>query len=130
MKTITQKVQFKASPKELYGIFLDSKKHSLATGAKAAVSAKVGGPFKAWDGHLWGKNLVLVPGRMIVQSWRSTSFKKEDSDSVLILTFDKIGSGTLLTMVHAVVPDHDAEGITKGWHQFYWVPMKKYLGEK
>lgn len=127
MKTIIQKVLFKASPKELYDIFLDSKKHTEATGGKATVSRKVGGSFKAWGGYHGGKNLVLVRGRMIVQSWRAISFKKGDLDSVLILTFEKKGNGTLLTMVHAMVPDHEAAGCTKGWPEYYWRPMKKYL---
>lgn len=130
MKTIIQKVKFKASPKELYNIFLDSKKHTEATGGKAKASHKVGGSFTAWDGYIKGKNLNLLPDRMIVQSWRSKSFKKLDRDSILILTFDKKGSGTELTMIHAVVPDHETPGITKGWPEFYWRPMMKYLKKK
>lgn len=130
MKTIIQKVRFKTSPKELYDIFLDSKKHTEATGGKATVSNKVGGSFKAWDGYHGGKNLALVPGGMIVQSWRAISFKKADLDSVLILTFEKKGSGTELTMVHAVVPDHEAPGITKGWPEYYWRPITKYLKKR
>ena len=130
MKTIIQKVRFKATPKELYSIFLDSKKHTEATGGKAKVSPKVGGSFTAWEGYIRGKNIMIVPGRMIVQSWRSGEFKAQDPDSILALTFEKAPGGTLLTMVHAMVPDHKAKGFAKGWHDFYWKPIKKYLGKK
>ncbi len=126
MKTIIQKVQFKASPKEIYDIFLDSKKHTDATGGKATASNKVGGSFKAWDGYHWGKNLTLSPGKLIVQSWRNLDFKKGEPDSVLILGFAKKGKGTVLTMVHAALPDRMG-GLAQGWKQFYWKPITKYL---
>ena len=86
-KPIVQSVKFKASPEELFAIFTDSKKHSAATGGKASVSAKAGAKFTAWDGMLSGKNLVVVPGRMIVQAWRATHWKETDLDSILILNF-------------------------------------------
>ena len=130
MKTIIQKVEFKTAPKELYDIFLDSKKHTEATGGKATASNKVGGKFSAWKGHIRGKNLHLVPGRLIVQTWRARDFKKGEPDSVLILTFKKKGKGSELTMVHTMVPDKDAPGITKGWPDFYWKPMTSYLKKK
>ncbi len=129
MKTIVQKVKFNATPKELYDIFLDSKKHTEATGGKATASNKVGGSFKGWDGYHWGKNLALVPGRMIVQSWRNMDFKKTETDSVLILTFAKKGKGAELTMVHTVLPDRMGN-LAQGWRDFYWKPITKYLKKR
>ena len=130
MKTIIQKVKFKAQPKELFDIFLDSKKHTLATGGKAVASRKVGGSFSAWEGYIKGKNVAIVPNRMIVQTWRSGEFKSGNHDSVLVLTFEKISGGTLLTMTHTAVPDHKASGFSKGWYKHYWEPIKKYLTKK
>ena len=127
MQTIIQKVKFAASARQLYDMYMDSKKHTASTGGKAVLGKKVGDPFTAWDEHLRGKNLVLVPGRQIVQTWRSTSFKKPDLDSVLSLTLEDVDGGAQLTMVHTGVPDHDAANIKKGWHVHYWRPWKKYL---
>lgn len=130
MKTIIQKVKFKTTPRDLYGIFLDAKKHSEATGAKAAGSGKLGGTFTAWDGYIKAKTLALVPARMIVQSWRASSFQKSDPDSILVLTFEKAAGGTILTMTHTAVPDHKASDFKTGWYQSYWDPIKKYLAKK
>ena len=130
MKTIIQKVKFKTSPKELYDIILDPKKHSAATGAKATGSNKLGGTFTAWEGYIKGKNIALVPGRMIVQSWRSGQFKGSDHDSVLVLTFEKAPGGTLLTMTHTAVPEHKAREFAAGWREFYWKPIANYLKGK
>lgn len=129
MKTFVQKVQFKASPEEVYQIFIDPQKHSEATGGKATGRGKSGDTFTAWDGYIEGKNLLLVPGRLIVQSWRSSEFKSKDHDSILVLTFEKKQGRTLMTMTHTALPDSQG-GVEKGWHEFYWKPMKKYLAEK
>ena len=69
-KAIEQSVRFNASPAELFEMYLDSKKHSAATGGAARMSHKAGGKFTAWNGQLSGRNLVIVKNRMIVQAWR------------------------------------------------------------
>ena len=91
---IQQSVTFKAKPADLYKLFMDSGKHTAATGMPAKISPKVGGKWSAFGNMLVGKNLALVPGRMIVQSWRSTGWKKGDPDSVLVVTFEKTKEGT------------------------------------
>ena len=126
-EAIQQSVEFDATPQALFDLYIDSKKHSQATGGRAKISRRVGGAFSAFDGALRGKNLLIVPGKMIVQSWRSTSWKKHDPDSILILSFSKTPSGARVDLVHAGVPEHDHQGVTKGWHRFYWEPWKAYL---
>ena len=130
-KTILQSVTFKnTSPEILYGIYMDSKKHSEATGGAAKISSKIGSAYSAWDGYITGKTLQLVIGRMIVQSWRNPDFKAGDPDSTLILQFERKGSDALVHMVHANVPDSEYAGLKKGWNDFYWKPWKKYLSGK
>ena len=116
-KPIVQSVTFKASPAKLFQIYTDSKKHSAATGAKASVNAKVGARFTAFDGMLEGKNLVVVPGRMIVQAWRAAHWKKSDLDSILTLTFSKAPGGGRVDLVHVGVLQHDHQGVTQGLAQ-------------
>lgn len=53
-RTIQQSVEFSASPDELFDTFLDSKKHSAATGGIAQMSRKAGGKFTAWEGSFAG----------------------------------------------------------------------------
>lgn len=67
-KPIVQSVTLPASPAKLFAIYTDSARHSAATGAKASVSAQAGAKFTAFDGMLEGRNLLVVPGRMIVQA--------------------------------------------------------------
>ena len=126
-RPIVQSVTFKASPEELFTLFTDSKKHSASTGSKASVSAKPGAKWAAFDGMILGKNLAVVPGRMIVQAWRASHWKESDLDSILILSFSKAPGGGKIDLVHVGVPQHDHKGVTKGWPLYYWEPWKAYL---
>lgn len=127
-KPIVQKVVFKnATPKEIYDIYMNSKKHAEITGHGAVIQAKAGGKFSVYNGGLTGKILQLEKDKMIVQSWRSDAFKKTDLDSTLILQLEAKGKDTVLYMVHANVPEQDHKGVTDGWPAYYWEPMKEYL---
>jgi activator of HSP90 ATPase len=129
-KTIQQQVEFPASPEKLFDIYTDSKKHSAATGSKATVSKKVGGKFTAFDGMLSGRNLMVIPNKLIVQAWRASQWKKTDADSILVLEFSKTKSGGRIDLAHVNVPQHDHAGVTKGWPKYYWKPWTAYLRKK
>jgi activator of HSP90 ATPase len=88
---------------------------------------QAGVQFTAFDGMLLGKNLVVVPNRLIVQAWRASHWKKSDLDSILILTFSKAPGGGRIDLVHVGVPQHDHKGVSQGWPKYYWEPWKAYL---
>jgi len=126
-RAIQQSVVLPASPEELFRTFLDSKMHSAVTGAPAKTSNKAGGKWSAWGGAIRGRNLLIVPGKMIVQAWRSSVFKKSEPDSILVLTFSKAKGGGRIDLVHVNVPEYDHKGVSEGWPTYYWKPWKEYL---
>jgi activator of HSP90 ATPase len=126
-RPIQQSVTLNAAPSELFNTFLDSKKHKVLTGAPAKIGKKVGAPFTAFGGQLSGRNLLVVQGRLIVQSWRSKGWKASDPDSILILEFSRTKSGGRIDLVHVGVPQHDRRGVTNGWKKYYWIPWQKRL---
>lgn len=77
--------------------------------------------------HISGQFLLLVPGRLIVQTWRGANWKKSEFDSVLMLAFQRVRGGCRMQMVHANVPDPHARSITSGWRAYYWKPWKACL---
>src|SRR5215470_5449678 len=96
-KTLKQTVIFQnASPRSVYDLLLDSRKHTGLSREKAVISKRVGGKFTAWNGHLSGFNLVLKPGEKIVQAWRATGWWP-DHYSIAIFDFQKLARGTKLT---------------------------------
>jgi activator of HSP90 ATPase len=124
---ITQTIKLPATPMEVYEAYVDEEKQSEFTGSKATSDSRVGGEFTAWDGYISGKYLELVPGKKIVQEWKSTDFPDGTPPShfVLVLKEDKVG--TELTMIHSGVPEEVAKAIGQGWKDYYWEPMKKYF---
>jgi activator of HSP90 ATPase len=124
---IEQSVKFACSPEVLFEMYMDSAKHSASTGAPAKIARHTGGSFKAFDGALSGRNLLIIPNRLVVQTWRSTAFKRDDPDSILVLEFSKAPGGAMVHMVHVNVPAQDHQGVRKGWPKFYWKHWKAYL---
>lgn len=123
-RTIEQRVTLKASPRALYDAYLNGARHSAITGRRARITPTA---FTAFNGVLLGKLLLLVPGRMIVQTWRSKHWRRSDDDSILILRFQKVRGGTELRLTHVNVPDHDHGDVKQGWSTYYWQPWRKYL---
>lgn len=124
---IHQKVKLPASPEALFNTYLDSKKHGAVTDAKVSISRRVGGTFSVFDGGITGRNLMIVPKRMIVQSWRANSWRNGDADSILILLFSKADRGGQIELIQANVPGHTHTLIKKGWPKHYWALWKRYL---
>jgi activator of HSP90 ATPase len=129
-KTIQQSVTLPAPAAQLYGMYLNPKRHAAITGSRVKIGARPGSSFRAFNGALSGRILHTQPGRMIVQTWRSTGFGAKDIDSTLILTFWPRGRSGRIHLVHANVADRDVRGVTKGWKTYYWNPWRAYLKRK
>ncbi len=126
-RTIEQVVTFPAPPERLYRIYLSAPEHAAACGwGRARITPRAGGRM-ALAPHISGKFLLLVPGRLIVQTWRGADWRKSELDSVLLLSFQRIRGGCRMHMVHANVPDAHPKSITSGWRAYYWAPWKAYL---
>ena len=119
-----------ASAQEIYEAWLDSLAHTEMTGSEAVMSDEVGAEVAAWDGYISGRNLELVPGERIVQSWRTTEFDDEHEDSIVTLTLEEVEDGTLLTLVHSQVPEGQTSYQEGGWEEHYFEPMKAYFAER
>lgn len=124
---VRQSVTLPAPSRELYAMYLSASRHGAITGGKVVISARHGSRFSAFDGMLRGRTLHTVPGRLIVQAWRSMGWRKSDLDSTLILRFIDKGRSGRIDLVHVNVPDHDYRGVNRGWKQYYWRPWRKYL---
>ncbi len=126
-KTIQQTVTLPAPAEKLFDMYLSPKKHMAFTGGPVSISSKEGSRFRAFDGMIFGKTLLVVPKYMIVQSWRGSHWKKEEIDSILILTFWPEGDSGRIELVHVNVADSDYEGVKEGWEKYYWKPWREYL---
>ena len=125
--TFTLTTTIPASPEEIYQAWLDSLAHSEMTGGAANMSEQIGAEVSAWDGYISGRNLELVPGERIVQSWRTSEFADEHGDSVITILLQEADEGTLLTLEHSNVPDEQRSYEEAGWQENYFEPMVAYF---
>jgi hypothetical protein len=115
-------------PRKLYELYMTPALHAGFTGGgKVTISPKPGSRFSAFGGLLGGRMILAVPGKLVVQYWRGTHWKKSDPDSILVLHFVKDGKGGRIDLSHVNVPAHDHAGVARGWRKYYWVPLRKYL---
>src|SRR3989344_4641667 len=91
-KTIKQVVTFRASPRDLYEMIMDSKRHAAFSGNVAKIGRKVGATFTAYGGWINGKTLKLIPDRLIVQAWRGADWPKSHYSKAMFL-FTKTKNG-------------------------------------
>ena len=130
LRIVKQSVVLPASPKALYAMYLSPRAHGAITGGKINIGARAGSKFDAFGGALSGRMLYTIPGRLIVQAWRSRAFRKSDIDSTLILRFLPAGKKGRIDLVHVNVPAHDYHGVNNGWKNYYWKPWRKYLAKR
>ncbi len=75
-------------------------------------------------------NLMLDPGRRIVQAWRTTRFTADDPDSQIEVLLEPAPEGSKLTLHHTNIPDGHTGYQNGGWQEHYFEPMKRYFGGK
>jgi uncharacterized protein YndB with AHSA1/START domain len=130
VRTIRQKVIFKASPAEVFEAFVDPKIHAAFTGSPAKGSRRVGSHFSACGGYIDSVHRELTPGKRIVQDWSTTEWPEGAPASRLELTLRPVPKGTELSMVHSNVPASQADSYRQGWIDYYWKPLHAYLNER
>ncbi len=118
-----------ASAARVYAAWLDTREHSLMTGAPATVDPAIGGRHTAWDGYIEGETLELEPERRIVQSWRSTAFPADHPASRLEIRLRDVPGGCEISIAHSEIPECQAEKYEAGWHEHYFIPMTRYFRE-
>jgi len=128
--SIHQEVTIDATPAEVFGVLTSSSEFARMTGGRAAeISTEVGGAVSLFGGEIRALNIELVPGKRVVQAWRSQAWP-EGVYSVVRFELVPDGKGTRVVFDQAGYPDGAAEMLEGGWHQMYWQPMNALLAGK
>lgn len=129
-RCIRQKVLIPAGKRDVYDALLDAQVHAAFTGAAATCERWVGGKFTAWDGYIFGRNLILESGQRIVQEWKTTEWPKGFPPSILEFILKPKGRKTEVRLTQLHVPPSQAKQYQKGWKDFYWNPLKRYFASR
>ena len=124
---IRQNVFFRATPEEVFQALVDAGIRRQWTGQRATGDSKVGSRFTTTDGYVFGRNLELDKGKLIVQEWKTKEWPDGAPFSKVKYIMKAEGGGTRLNLVHSKVPAKMADYIKSGWIEYNWVPLKKYF---
>jgi uncharacterized protein YndB with AHSA1/START domain len=128
--SIHQEVTINASPAAVYGVLTSSEDFARMTGDRPAeISKEVGGAVSMFGGDIRARNVELVPGKRVVQAWRSFRWP-EGVYSIVRFELTPEGKGTRLVFDQAGYPDEAKEMLEGGWSQMYWQPMNAMLAGK
>jgi activator of HSP90 ATPase len=137
-ESIHQEPVFKASPKRVYEALTDTKQfakvvqlsgamQSMSLGNKPTeISKQTGGAFTLFGGHIFGRNLEVLPGLRIAQAWRVADWNPGVYSIVRFELTDQ-GPSTKILFDHTGFPTGLGEHLAEGWTANYWEPLRKYL---
>ncbi|GBL19564.1 hypothetical protein EMGBS3_12700 [Anaerolineaceae bacterium] len=83
----------------------------------------------AYGGYITGTNLVLVPGKKIVQAWHMQDWPAGHL-SRCTFRLERIRGGTRLHLPTGGVPPRHLAAVKQGWINHYWTPLKAMLAAK
>lgn len=126
MAKIHQEVTFATTPAKVYRALIDSSEHAKFTGAPAEIGADVGNAWSAYGGKISGRQVELVDGVRIVQTWRAGNWP-DGVHSVVRFELKPDGKGTKLVLDHDAVAEDQVQHLDGGWPKMYWEPLRKYL---
>jgi activator of HSP90 ATPase len=126
VKNLRQTVTIRASPHAVYTTLVDPKKHAKFSGMPARMVTKPGGAFSHYNGALEGFVVHLEKDRRIILAWRANSWDKGHY-SIAQFVLSKVRGGTRVEFSQFGVPSPHLAGISDGWRQHYWGPLKAYL---
>jgi uncharacterized protein YndB with AHSA1/START domain len=131
--SIRKEVTFPVSPERVYEVLTNSDKFAAATGRPAKIGTVEGADFSIFGDFVSGKQMELIPGQRIVQSWRFAAWAPGVYSRVQ-LSLSREGKGTKLVLEHDAIPEGKSpefptweEHIATNWPVFYFEPFAKYL---
>jgi activator of HSP90 ATPase len=128
LTTVTDHIVFEnVEPSVLFDLYTNAEKHRLFSGAPVTISANEGDSFNAYGGFCFGKNLHIEKNKLIVQSWKAQGWNEDIDPSLVSLRLVKENNDTHLYLTHADIPADKAATMLRGWEEWYWNPMRKFL---
>lgn len=124
MKTIKQTYLISSSIDSVWDSLVNPKTIEKWGGGPAKMSGKEGATFSLWGGDVHGKNIMVVPGKKLVQEWFGGDWEKP---SIVTFNLSEENGKTKLHLLHENVPDEEEKDIDKGWKIYYLGPIKKLL---
>jgi len=135
--SIHHQAEIPASAAEVYELLADASALSALSRMSGAGGRAAGEEFSAFDGHVTGRQVELVPGAMLVQAWRFPVWEA-GLYTIVRFTLEATATGTRLSIDQRGEPDGpDALGchsswrdhLDEGWLMFYLTPLARHCAQ-
>jgi activator of HSP90 ATPase len=126
MMSIQQQVTIPADPAQVYEVLADAEALSALSGMTGVAGRSAGEEFSAFDGHVVGRQIELVPGERIVQTWRFPVWEP-GTYSIVRFTLVADDGGTRLVIDQHGEPDDRHDHIDANWPTFYHTPLTEHF---
>lgn len=124
MKNIKQTHTINSEPEIVFAALTNPLTIELWSGFSAEFDAKADTEFSLWDGDITGRNLEIVPGKLIKQQWY---FDGQDEKSIVSIVLSAKGQSTIAELNHTNIPDEAFDDMKEGWKKYYFGAVKKYF---
>jgi activator of HSP90 ATPase len=124
--SIHREATIPADPARVYQILADAHALSALSGMSGVPARSAGGEFSAFDGHVTGRQVELVPDERIVQAWRFPLWAP-GTYSIVRFTVAPQDGGTRLSIDQDGVPADWHEHVYTNWPTFYLDPLVKHF---
>jgi uncharacterized protein YndB with AHSA1/START domain len=113
---IQQQATIPATPAQVYAILADAEALSALSGMSGQAGRSAGEEFSAFDGHVTGRQIDLVPDQRVVQAWRFPVWEP-GRYTIVRFTLAAEDGGTHLVIDQDGEPEEaDALGCHQSWH--------------
>jgi activator of HSP90 ATPase len=120
---IVQNVAMRCDIDDVYAALTTPDSFEKFSGYPSSISAVEGGPFSLFGGQITGRNLVLVPNRLIVQAWRVSTWP-EGHFSIARFSLSSSDGSTRIAFDQWGYPADTSGHLSEGWRSMYWEPLE------
>ena len=124
MKDFKKYYVIPASPEDVYAALTNPFTIQLWTGESAEMSEEPESEFSMWDGSIAGRNIEMVPGKMVVQEWY---FGDQEEKSIVTIKLHPHKKGTSVELHHSNIPDEDFDEFAEGWDNSYFGALHDFF---
>jgi len=124
--SIQQRALIATDPARVYGVLSDAGALSALSGMTGVAGGSAGAEFTAFDGHVTGRQIELVPGERVVQAWRFPVWEP-GKYSIVEFTVTPAEGGTLLVIDQHGEPADWHDHIAANWPTFYLTPLTQHF---
>lgn len=124
MRNLKQVHTIDSEPEIVYAAITNPLTIELWSGFTAEFVTEEGTEFSLWEGDIVGKNLKIVPAKLIQQQWY---FDDQEEKSIVTIELFPEGKKTRIEMLHENIPDEEFEDMKEGWKKYYFGALKTYF---